>query len=67
MKANPPKQTYLVTAKDATLEIQFQVHFKKAKSFPDLDAVRKEAVAIVFSRAHTVIGYSSTKWGISHC
>ena len=48
-------------AKDATLEIQFQVHFKKAKSFPDLDAVRKEAVAIVFSRAHTVIGYSSTK------
>ena len=50
-------------AKDPTLEIQFQVHFKKAKSFPDLDAVRKEAVAIVFSRAHTVIGYSSTKWG----
>ena len=26
-------------AKDPTLEIQFQVHFKKAKSFPDLDAV----------------------------
>ena len=26
---------------------------------------RKEAVAIVFANAHTVIGSSSTKWGIS--